>query len=215
MHQAKKVPEISEETKRKHTIRKPERTDGDPRVSSQELGYLEDASMEPTVENRAALLTDPRLSHPTNTWQKVRMLNQLQQHYGNAYVQEIVDCIQYKNDEKLSEEEPPDGITHLSSDEMVKEVFNFFYPDNPPEAINDKLRDLAPQLVKAALEQSKLIDRLPRPPGARPGIGWLVSQGVRILWRRIKGGQGIYNAVRVVVARNFRTAYELAKAGTM
>lgn len=94
MHQAKKAPAISDETKRKHTVRNPVRTDGEMQVSSQELGYLEDGSLEPTVENHAALLANPRLSHPANAWQKARIVNQLQQHYGNGHVQKVVQRLQ-------------------------------------------------------------------------------------------------------------------------
>jgi hypothetical protein len=94
MHEAKKAPAISDETKRKHTVRNPVRTDGEMQVSSQELGYLEDGSLEPTVENHAALLANPRLSHPANAWQKARIVNQLQQHYGNGHVQKVVQRLQ-------------------------------------------------------------------------------------------------------------------------
>ena len=40
---------------------------------------------------QAALMTDARLSHPANTEHRVRMLMGLQQSYGNAYVQRLLN----------------------------------------------------------------------------------------------------------------------------
>jgi len=96
MQETKTVSEISGEKRRKYTLRNPVRKDNNLQVPSQDLGYLEEVSLEPTVENYAALLADPRLSHPTSTGQKARMVTQLQQHYGNAYIQRLVECIQAK-----------------------------------------------------------------------------------------------------------------------
>jgi len=103
MHKTKTVSEISEATKRKHTVRNPVRENSDIHLPSTELGSLEEGSLEPTVENYAALLADPRLSHPTNAVQKARLVNQLQQHYGNAYVQKTVAQIQAKDEGTLSD----------------------------------------------------------------------------------------------------------------
>jgi len=93
VQQTMRVSEISNETKRKHIIRYPVRTEGDIQVSSQELGYLGEGSLERTVLNHAALLTDPRLSHPTSVRQKLSIANRLQQSFGNLYVQRVVECV--------------------------------------------------------------------------------------------------------------------------
>jgi len=113
MPQAKKAPAISDETKRKHTIRNPVRTDGEMQVSSQELGYLEEGNLEPKVENHAALLTDPRLSHPANARQKARIVNQLQQHYGNTHVQKVVKRLQASAQSEPEEESLEKTVQNL------------------------------------------------------------------------------------------------------
>lgn len=117
MHQAEKIPEVSDETKRKHTIRKLVRTDDDMQVSSQELRYIAEGSLEPTVLNHAVLLADPRLSLAANAGQKVSMMNQLQQQYGNMYVQMIVSQVEAKKREELSNRKPGSGIVQRISAE--------------------------------------------------------------------------------------------------
>lgn len=121
MQETKTVSEISEATKRKHTLRNPVRKDTDIPGASQELGYLEEGSLEPTVENHAALLADPRLSHTANAGQKARMVTQLQRQYGNAYVQRIIGQIRddpdrIKKDEDAVKEEIEE------SGEVVSEI---------------------------------------------------------------------------------------------
>lgn len=90
MQQTKRVSEVSSEMKRKHSIRNPVRTDSDIQVSSQELSYLGEGGMEAIMENHVALLTDPRLSHPSNEGQKALIVNQLQRTHGNQAVQRLI-----------------------------------------------------------------------------------------------------------------------------
>lgn len=90
MQQTKRVSEVSNETKRKHIIRYPVRTDSNIQVSSQELSYLGEGGMEAIMENHVALLTDPRLFHPANAIQRARMVNQLQRTHGNQAVQRLI-----------------------------------------------------------------------------------------------------------------------------
>src|SRR5689334_22401543 len=98
-------------------------------------------------------------------------------------------------------------------EEYVKDIFKFFYPTlSPPNSITDDLGNLAAVMLKEALEGSKLMDFVPRPPGFMPGIGWLLRQAVQTFWRR-QGKRKIYDAVRVTVALRHRSEYEIAKAG--
>lgn len=110
------------------------------------------------------------------------------------------------------EEELPAPEDLPGNDEMVTEVLTFFYPSNPPGALNDQLRELAAVMLWEAIQGSEAMDWVPRPAGARPGIGWLVTQAVKIAWRRGQR-QGIYVAVRNVVALAHRSEYELAREG--
>ena len=49
-----------------------------------------DSATDPPVDRHIALLGDPRFSHPANAIQRARILSQIQQIYGNAYVQRVV-----------------------------------------------------------------------------------------------------------------------------
>ncbi|MFQ6032449.1 MAG: hypothetical protein ACE5K2_05955 [Candidatus Zixiibacteriota bacterium] len=103
-------------------------------------------------------------------------------------------------------------MAELDADDkkMVTEILTFFYPDNLPRSVNDKLADLAARMLYAALKKSKALDLVPRPPGSKPGISWLIKQAVKTFWRKARK-QKIYSIARTSVARDFRSEYELAK----
>jgi hypothetical protein len=107
--------------------------------------------------------------------------------------------------ERMEEELPGD-------DEMVLQIFQFFYPDlGPPPQLNDTLRQLAAEMLAQAIRGSRAMDMVPRPP-RNPSPGWLFSEAVKAVWRRGMD-EGIYVAVRNQVAVTHRSAYELAKMG--
>lgn len=56
-------------------------------------GLLGISAMELPLESHAAFLGDPRFSHSANNTQKARMAMQLQQIYGNQYVQRLVESL--------------------------------------------------------------------------------------------------------------------------
>jgi len=56
-------------------------------------GLLGVSAMDPTLENHAAFLGDPRFSHPANNTQKVGLVTGLQQTYGNRYVQHLIESL--------------------------------------------------------------------------------------------------------------------------
>ena len=98
-------------------------------------------------------------------------------------------------------------------EQHIKDVLKFFYPDQkPPDTISNEVGDLAAEMLQEALEWSKAMDFVPRPAGFKPGVLWLVSQGVQMAWRRA-GKQKIYEVVRRTVALKYRTRYELAMIG--
>lgn len=98
------------------------------------------------------------------------------------------------------------------NDEMVRQIFRFFYRElSQPTEINDALRDLAARMLADAIRGSRAMDYVPRPP-ANPGAFWLFSEAVKMAWRRGMD-EGIYVAVRNVVAAKYRSEFELAKAG--
>lgn len=61
--------------------------------------------LEPPIERHAAIMSDPRFSHPANAPTSSRIVNRLHQTYGNGHVQTIVDLVQAIQDEGLSAEQ--------------------------------------------------------------------------------------------------------------
>jgi hypothetical protein len=99
----------------------------------------------------------------------------------------------------------------MADDAYVKAVCKFFYGSEPSE-VNDKLKEVAAKMLWAAIEKSKALDLVPRPPGGRPGIAWLVSQAVQAFFRS-QANTKIYDAARKAVAYQYKTEYELARQG--
>jgi hypothetical protein len=69
-------------------------------------GLLGVSAMELPLESHAAFLGDPRFSHPANNTHKARMAMQLQQIYGNQYVQRLVESFNVQG--KLTVGSPDD-----------------------------------------------------------------------------------------------------------
>ena len=57
-----------------------------------------------------AMLSDSRLSHPANAPQKADLLSELQQEYGNAYVERVVHNVQATRDDELLQHQIPHDI---------------------------------------------------------------------------------------------------------
>lgn len=113
------------------------------------------------------------------------------------------DRQQMENRQQLQENLP-------GNDEMVREIFRFFYPTlTQPTRLTDELRGLAARMLAEAIEGSRAMDYVPRPPNV-PNPKWLFKQAVKIAWRRGKD-EGIYDAVRQTVALRHRSDFELAK----
>jgi uncharacterized protein YycO len=103
------------------------------------------------------------------------------------------------------------GLDAVTAEERIiaRDVLTFFYPGIP---LSDPLSDdhvrLAARMAHAAMEKQKMLNRLPDVPTSPPGIGWLVKQGVKILWREISGPKGISVMARNAVALQWRTTLE-------
>lgn len=97
-----------------------------------------------------------------------------------------------------------------SSQVFAKEVLTFFYPDNPPTQMNANLEQMAHIMLKKAMKASRQLDKVPRPSGFKPGIGWLTKTAVQQLFHSSKSS-GIYESVRVTLAASHKTAYHLAQ----
>ncbi|MCB0259700.1 MAG: hypothetical protein KDE62_08275 [Calditrichaeota bacterium] len=97
--------------------------------------------------------------------------------------------------------------------DSIREVLTLFYPQSPPDAINDRLALLAAKMFYEALKAARLMDILPRPPGGKPGIAWLVTQIFVIFFRGVGSKHQIPVVVRRTVGRNFRSEYEMNKLG--
>lgn len=94
----------------------------------------------------------------------------------------------------------------------VKDVLTFFYTSNPPTTIDDSLAELAARMLHAALEKSRALDLVPRPPG-KPSAVWLLLEGVKTFWRS-QGSRRILETAKRAVALQYRTEYELALTGS-
>ncbi len=102
----------------------------------------------------------------------------------------------------------------IGSDEFVLDVIQFFFEERlNPNQLNDSLRQVAADAVWRATEGSDAMDLVPRPPGGKPGVVWLISQAVQIAFRKAQN-RCIYEAVRVVVKAALRSEYEFAKSAT-
>ena len=101
-------------------------------------------------------------------------------------------------------------MTHQEED-YVRDVLKFFYPTSGPlQTITPDLAELAARMLKEALEQSKALDLVPRPPGFIPGPTWLLSQAVEMFWRT-HGKRSIYDTARAAVAFHHRGEFDVAK----
>ena len=99
----------------------------------------------------------------------------------------------------------------VSPDEFVLDILEFFFEQRlDVQDLNDELRDIAAQMLWTATRASRQMDLVPRPPAGRASVSWLVSEAVQIAYRRATN-RGIYESVRVATARNFRSAYEIAR----
>lgn len=74
----------------------PEHTGAPAAEATAFAGLLGDSAMDLPVERHAALAGDGRFAHRANAIQRVRMVNQIQQSYGNAYVQRVIERVQTK-----------------------------------------------------------------------------------------------------------------------
>ncbi len=93
----------------------------------------------------------------------------------------------------------------------IAEIANFVFDDRlTANEINDHVADVASSAFHTAIEASAALNKVPRPTGHRPGVVWLVSEGVRMFWR-IAGRQQVHDMARATSKLKWRSAYETAK----
>ena len=94
-------------------------------------GLLGVSAMEPPMESHVALLGDPRFSHSGNNIQKARMVTELQETYGNQYVQRLVESqtsqaeptiISTDNEYERETDRVADGVTQISDSEVPRQA---------------------------------------------------------------------------------------------
>lgn len=104
-------------------------------------------------------------------------------------------------------------MSTLHDDLMVAEILNFFYPNHTISEYNvtDDLGDLAAEMYAEALEASNAMHLVPRPTYT-PSFSWLIKEGVKAIWRS-KGGDEIYESVRVTVALKYKSEHQMVKLG--
>jgi len=104
-------------------------------------------------------------------------------------------------------------MSKILEDQMVAEILTFFYPDDSilEHNVTDDLGDLAAEMYAEALEASNAMHLVPR-PSYMPSLSWLIKEGVKAFWRS-KGGDEIYESVRVTVALKYKSKHEMTKLG--
>jgi GH24 family phage-related lysozyme (muramidase) len=101
----------------------------------------------------------------------------------------------------------------MGSDDFIVDVLHFFFNERlHVNQLNNGLRKVAAEAVWKATEGSKAMDLVPRPPGSKAGVAWLVGQAVQIGFRKAQN-KCIYEIVRVGVASGLKHDYDLAKMG--
>lgn len=100
----------------------------------------------------------------------------------------------------------------VSGDQFIADIFEYFFEQTVPvNKINDKLRQMAAEMMQTAIEASAAMDLIPRPTGGRPSINWVISQAVQIAFRRLNNQCKIYQIVKTTVRRNWRSAFEIER----
>ena len=105
----------------------------------------------------------------------------------------------------------PQNVEAQSENDNAKAILGFFYPNNPPTEITEGLKELAQKMAADANEKSGWLDKVPRPSGWKPGLGYLAKAGYGVF--KAGADKGVYEAVRVTLARYFKTTYELLLLG--
>lgn len=115
MHEAKQTSEDLAGKRKNETSLNSGKKNTNIIVPSPDIQLIDEFSLESPSDQHTALLTDPRLSHPTSTEQRARVLTRLQKNFGNAYVQRIVNPKPESNDLKSN-------IIQLQGGDISKEV---------------------------------------------------------------------------------------------
>jgi len=122
---------------------------------------LESPMGKSSLERHAALLGDARFSDPANIDQKARIVSQLQQNYGNAYVQRVVSSIQTNRDEEVTNGELPGDIAQRIAGQRGS--------GQPlsPETSSQTEESLGRDLSNVRMHTDATADRLAKKLGAR------------------------------------------------
>jgi hypothetical protein len=117
----------------------------------------------------------------------------------------------WEGGQKRSElETDPSKLTDMPT--FVRNIFEFFYPGMEPPPHSDAAAELAGKMLWDAIQGSRMMDLVPRPGYGKLGVVWLAKNAVQMAFR-VGMDEGIYVAVRNVVAAKYRTDFELLKAG--
>ncbi|MEM7374376.1 MAG: hypothetical protein AAF587_37625 [Bacteroidota bacterium] len=99
----------------------------------------------------------------------------------------------------------------VSEDAFVLDILAYFFKERlSPSQLNDELRDIAARMLWTAVQASRRMDAIPRPPKGIPSPKWLVTEAVQIAFR-MANNNCIYAAVKNTVALKWKSAYEIAK----
>ena len=109
----------------------------------------------------------------------------------------------------MNDESPP----NWKAPEITASIFTFFWPGLTQPAYRQAGGDFAAFCFAEAVRSSRHMDWVPRPPGNRPGVVWILLQAVQIAWRKITRSSQIYESVRKVVANNQRVNYDMLRNG--
>ena len=94
--------------------------------------------------------------------------------------------------------------------DFIQELAEWFY-GTKPDQVTAEMGEVLSEMLAAVVEKSEALNYVPRPTATRPGLAWLVSEGVMIGFRSQK--VQAYDIAVKTVALQYRSLYEMAKLG--
>lgn len=99
--------------------------------------------------------------------------------------------------------------------EYIAKAINYFWGDGTaaPHTVNQKAASVLYEALQEAQSCSAAMDLVPRPASSKPGLSYVIKQVAKIGKRVAARDTQLYEACRVQVARNYRSAIKLALMG--
>ncbi len=104
---------------------------------------------------------------------------------------------------------------NLDEREHIATVINYFFGNDTatPATVNEQTAKVVYNALNEARSCSTSMDLVPRPSSGKAGISYVVKQVAKIGKRMAEGDTALYEACRVQVARNYKSAIQFALMG--